>query len=602
MAGNEFEYLPLTFKPGVNRDTTEYGAEGTWYSMDKVRFRKGYPQSLNGWQRATPNTFKGIGRFLSCWTTLDQKTLVGVGTNSHMYLNYGGVYKDITPVSASGSLASGLNPTIGSTFVVVSIPVHGREVNDYVKIVTQTATIGGSLYLAGNDYKVVTINSADSFTIDTEVTAITASATSGFSYESKIHSGFQSNNVAFGYGRGGYGSGAWSTPVSSGVIRKLRYWTGGNWGEDLIFSYSNGPIYHWDATNGVDVPGTLISQAPSMNRFIGIDDVGNQVISYGTIDIATSTFDPMLVRWCSDEDYTDWIPSGINTAGDKRLQGGSVINGVQQTKSETLVWTDLNLFSQKFIGTDGYSFEKLGEKCGMMGPNSSVDIGGSIFWMGPNGFWVYNGQVVPLMCTIQKDVFDDDGAFRVDKLQTEKVFCGHNSKFKEVIWLYQSVLSTTDDCDRYIIYNYLEELWSYGTLDRSCWLDAGILPNPIALSSEGNGQMFNHELGLLADNDPIDSYIESAPFDIGDGDELLFVDKFVPDFKLTGSVNITLNFQKYPNAQVVTKGPYTFTTDTTKVDVRGRGRQVSVRIGTSAAGSFWQLGKTRIHARTDGKQ
>jgi hypothetical protein len=524
-----------------------------------------------------------------------------------MYLDYGGNYYNVTPARVTSSGTDILSTTIGLTTVLVTITGHGAEVGDYFCVDTQASVVGGNVDLPSYDsYLITEVNSINTFTIETGIVADSTQALGGglVDYAFQLTTGYQSNNIAFGYGRSTYGSGPWGSPASSGVIRRLRKWSGSTWGEDFIFSPSRGALYLWDATNDVTTRATLISQAPSENAFVEVIQPSRHVCVYGTIDIATADYSPMLIRWSSSEDYTDWVPSGINTSGDFPLQDGSKILGVQQTKSETLVWTDTSLYAQRYIGgTDIFSFEIIGKSAGLISSTASVDVGGTVFWMGPNGFWMYNGSVTPLECSISKDTFDEDGSFKLNRFQVEKVFAGHNAKFKEIIWFYQSEDSLTDDCDRYIIYNYQEDVWAYGTLDRSCWLDAGLISNPIAGSSTGDGQLYNHELGITADNDPLVSYIESAPFDIGEGDELMFVDRIIPDFRLSGggTVNISLNFQKYPYAQVQTKGPYTVDDGTPVVNVRGRGRQMAVRVEAADTTSSWQLGKTRIRMKPDGR-
>ena len=601
---SESKYLPITLNPGINRDSTSYGSEGTWYEMDKVRFRNGYPQCIGGWQENTPNTFKGIARSLTDWSNLIGEPLLALGTHNHLYILKNDVFNDITPVSVSSSLTNNLSTSVGSTYVTVSIDSHGREVGDFVYVISQATTVGGNINLSG-EYELTEVVDDNSFVVDTSTTAAATSLAAGGSlnFVFPIQSGYQSNNEGFGYGAGGYGEGAWSEPSSVGLIRSLRYWSTDNWGEDLLASPSGGAVYYWDNTNGVGVRSFLVSAAPSENSFISIDMPSRQVVSFGTVEADTSVFNPMLIRWSSSEDYTDWVPTDTNTAGDYPLQDGSKIVGRQQTKVETLVWTDKSLWAMKYIGgNDVYSFERLGLDCGLLGPLATIDIGGAVFWMGVNGFWRYDGQISPLKCTLLKDLFNEDGAFAINLFQREKTICGHNSQFKEIIWFYQSVNSITDDCDSYVIYNYSEDVWYYGTLDRSCWLDIGIFNHPLALASDGSGKAYEHELGLSGNNMPFSSFISSAEFDIDDGDELMFVDRIVPDFNLTGSLQVTMNFRNYPNGPVTTKGPYTFSSiDKEYADIRARGRQMSLKISSNADGSSWQLGKTRLRVRTNGR-
>jgi len=598
---SDSKFIPLELKPGISRDTTSYGSEGSWYQMDKVRFKQGLPQSIGGWQKGSPNTFDGVARYTTNWTTLDTyHTYVGLGTHAKMYIVEGGVFNDITPVSSSVSVSNALSVVTGETSVVVSLSAHDRVAGDYISLLAAT-TIGGSVLLNGS-YLVTSVVDANSFIVDSEQVATATSTNAGGTVTGliPIHSGYQSNNIVYGYGRSTYGSGPYGMAAPMGLVRKLRKWSGDNWGEDLVFNYKGGPVYVWDASGGTGVRATQITQAPAVNDFINVTYPTRHLMTFGTVDIATSTYDPMLVRWSADEDYTTWTPSGINTAGDYRLQDGSRIVGIQETKAETLAWTDTALYNIKYTGEPYYfSFDVLGKNCGLLSQQATIDVGGTIYWMGLKGFFSYNGQVQTIACPITKDLFEDTGAFNIDKFQKEKIFAGHNSLYREVIWFYQSVNSTTNDCDAYVIFNYDENVFYYGTLNRSCWLDVGLLNNPVGFGTDGF--MYTHELGLDADNDALESYIESAEFDMANGEEIVFADRLVPDFRMLGQAAITLKFRKYPNGPVEEKGPYLIEPSTEKVDIRGRGRQLSIKIEADSAGSFWQLGKMRLRTRTNGR-
>lgn len=598
---DEVKYLPIEFKPGISRDLTEYASENSWYSMDKVRFRKGYPQSIGGWQKITPNYFKGIARRNIEWSLLNGTDLLGLGTHSHVYIWQGGVFNNITPVSVSASTTNILNTTAGAVSVVVSIPSHGRSVGDYYYVISQQTTVGGNVYLSGYDYEITTVNGTNSFTIETSTTAAATSTAAGGSlnYLLQIQTGYQENNVAFGWGRSSWSSGAYGTAVSSGIIRKMRLWSMNNWGEDLLFNYKGGSLYLWDATNGLGTRGTIVTAAPSIIDYSFIAQPARHCVAIGTTDVSSGVYDPLLIRWSDSENYNDWGVSAANQGGFYRLQGGSEVLGVRQSRTEAIIWTDAGVHRMAYTGSnDVFSFDQLGEQVHCVGPTATVDLGGVLYWMGDQGFFSYDGQIKQLPCTIQKDIFDYDGEFQIDLTQKEKVFAGTNTTFGEIIWFYQSVFSTTSEVDRYVIYNYLENLWYYGTLDRTTWLDVGI--NGAVLATGTDGFIYTHELGLTADNAPLDSYIESAPFDLGDGDKMLFVDRIVPDFQLTGSLGVTFTTRKYPNAPEEIKGPYIVEPTTTKIDLRTRGRQAKIRIGTSAVGSAWKLGKLRVRVKEDG--
>lgn len=599
------KYLPITFTPGVNRDTTSYGSEGTWYETDKVRWRNGYPQTIGGWQkRNSINVLDGVPRTLVPWSTRQGDRLLAIGTNEKVYIEKQDTYNDITPVSTSASYSNNLTMALGATSVVVAASAHTRAVNDYVYI-SAANTIGGVVDLTGNTYRVSSIIDNNTFVIDTTVTATTPTSAGGgsVSIDYLVASGKPTNTLVFGYGSGGYGEDGYGEPSLTGVIQSLRRWNIETWGEDLLLSFNGGALYHWDATDGVFVRAVLVSTAPSVIDGMFVDPTSRQVVALGTQTEVGSVYDPMLIRWSSSEDYTDWVTLPTNTAGELPLQEGSKIVGHQKTKGETLIWTDQALFSFVFAGTEGFTANRLGLGCGLIGPNASVDVGGAVYWMGPNGFWRYDGSITPLSCTLQKDIFDYDGEFSINRNQVDKVFGGHNSQFKEIIWFYQSSMDEHADCDSYVIYNYQENIWYYGTFDRTSWLDIGILDNPIATSHDG--YIYEHELGLSNNNEPFTTKLVSTEFDISEGDEVMFIDRIVPDLSLVGSVDVYLNFRKYPQAPVIRKGPYSFSSNNIEQnsvkDMRARGRQVSLEISSNALlNSSWQLGKFRLRVKPDG--
>lgn len=577
---------------------TEYGAEGSWYSMDKVRFRKGLPQSIGGWQKVQPNTFKGIARQNMEFSTLAGYTYLALATQSHTYLWDGGTFYDITPVETSISVSNAMQVSAGAVSVITSINTHGRQAGSYIDV-SATDTVGG-LTISG-EYLISSVIDANTLVFTTSTTATGTSTVAGGTITGffPIQAGLDSNTLAYGWGSGSYSEGAYGVGGSGGVIQRLRTWSMSSWGEDVLMNYYGGPLYWWDATSGTGTRAVVVTAAPSIIDYHIISFPTRHAVAFGTHDVS-GTFDPLLVRWSDSEDFNSWTPAATNTAGDFRLEQGSKIYSVCKSKAETIIWTDNDVHSMRWIGGDfEFSFDKIGSNCGIIGPNARIDVGGTIFWMGTNGFYSYDGKINPLNCTIQKDIFDADGEFVYDSSQKEKVFCGHNEQFKEIIWLYQSTDSTTEEVNRYVIYNYIEDLWYYGTINRTTWLDVGLFNSVLATGDDN--YIYQHELGLTADNDPIDSYIESAPFDLGDGDKLMFVDRLIPDFSLVGTLGITITTKVYPGGDEVVKGPYVVEPDTTKIDLRARGRQVKVRIGTSAAGSAWQLGKMRVRAKENGR-
>lgn len=595
-------YLPITFQPGILRDVTEYAAENRWYSMDKVRFRQGFPQTIGGWQPFTGDTFLGIARNGKIWTKLTGEVYLGLGTHNHLYIWDKGTFSDITPIQSSASVNNNLNFTSGATSVVVSINSHNRSAGDYF-IIDNTASIIAVNASISGEYLISSIIDTNTFAITTSVTAAATSAATGgaVQYRFPLPSGLQSNIESFGWGRSGYGSGGYGTSASAGVTQNLRLWSLSPFGEDLLSNPKGGGLYLWDATNGLTTRSVIVTAAPSIIDMSFVAPELRQVIALGTTDVSSGVYDPLLIRWSASENYNDWGVSAGNDGGFYRLDKGTEIRSFVQSRNETLIWTDAAIYSQKYVaGNDIYSFTKLGENVSPMGKESVVDIGGVVLWMGHRGFYKYDGQITQLNCTLQRDVFAYDGAFSVDHSQEQKAYCGLNTQYSEVIWLYQALDSTNNEINRYVLYNYNDDTWAYGTLGRTVWIDSGIFENPLATGDDG--YLYYHELGLTAGNETLESYIESAPFDIGDGVNMLEINRIIPDFTLTGGAEITLTTRLMPNGEEFTKGPYAITSTTDKIDLFTRGRQGKIRIGTSAPNSFWRLGKVRLGIKENGRR
>lgn len=597
------KFLPIEFQPGIRRDTTEYAAEGRWYSGDKIRFRDGFPQTIGGWQPFTGGSFLGFTRAVTQWSKLTGESYVGFGTNSHLYIWDKGSFKNVTPVDASVSLNNNLSTINGATSVIVSVNGHGRSSGDYITILNTDVIPAFGTSLSG-EYSISSIIDVNTFVITVSTTAAATSTGTGGGVNAvlPLASGLQSNIESFGWGRGGWGSGGWSEGVSSGgVIQELRTWSLSPWGEDLLANPKGGRIYQWDATTGLDVRATLVTASPSVVDYSFVASELRQVVALGTTDVSSGSYDPLLVRWCASENYNDWSVSAANDGGFYRLEGGTEIKGYVQSRNETLIWTDSVMYSMKYIGGDDvYSFSKLGENVSPCGPKSIIDVGGVVYWMSHRGFYRYDGQVNQLPCTLQRDVFSYDGQFSLDHTQEQKTYCGVNTAFSEVWWLYQGIDSTNSEINRYIVYNFREDTWVYGTLARSAWLDSGALETPLGFGTDG--VLYYHELGLAAGNNILESYLKSAPFDVVDGDEMLLINRIVPDFTLTNQAYLTIETKPFPNGPVTQKGPFTITPTTEKIDMYARGRQATITVGSSAPDTFWRLGKVRLGVKTNGRR
>ena len=614
----------ILFKPGVNRENTRYTTEGGWYECDKVRFRQGNPEKIGGWTRFSAFTFLGVCRSLWNWVTLAGANLLGVGTNLKFYINLGGQYYDITPLRGSPTINN--NPfvaTLGSSVITVTDTAHGCLTGDFV-------TFSGAVGLGGNitagvlnaEYQ-VTIIDANSYTITVSAVAnatdVSGSPGGGASVVAayQLNTGPEIQIPLVGWGAGGWGTGVWGTGTSDPI--PLQLWNQANFGEDLIFGPRGGGVYYWDASAGVAVRGVNLTvsgdaDTPLFQNKIIVSDASRFVLVFGTNDYGTATLDPMLIRWSEQENPFVWTPAITNQAGSARLSHGSEIVTAIQTRQEIVTFTDQALYSLQYLGPPYvWGTQLLGDNISIASPNSVALASGVVYWMGVDKFYVYDGRVQTLNCDLRRYVFGD---FNQD--QAAQVFAGTNEGFNEVWWFYCSAGSTV--VDKYVIYNYLEKIWYYGTLGRTAWLDTGLQPYPIAATYINN--IVNHENGVddsaTATPAPIVANISSSEFDIGDGHNFGFVWRVLPDLTFGGSESsptpqVTMTLQGLTNSgsgvtnsagQNVIKGStYVITEEFTgQIYTRVRGRQLIFKIDSSQVGTTWQLGAPRIDIRPDGRR
>ena len=609
----------IRLQPGVNRENTSYTNEGRWYECDKIRFRQGLPEKIGGWQRISVTTFQGVCRSLWNWITLGSQNLIGVGTNLKFYIEQGGGYNDITPLRATESLTDPFETTVGSSIVEVTDAAGGYVDGDFVTFSGATA-VGG--VTPDGEYQ-LTIIGANTYTIDVG-TAATSSATGGGSvtaaYQINIGPAFTVPLV--GWGASTWGSGTWG--VGSTSTDSLRLWNQSNFGEDLIFGPRGGNIYYWDATNGVDTRGVELSSlsgasnVPAVQNVITISDVSRFVFCMGTNELGSATQDPMLVRWSDQENAVQWTPAATNQAGSLRLSRGTEIVTATQSRQEILVWTNAALYSLQYQGAPVvWGAQLVGENISIASQNAVAYANGVAFWMGNDKFYKYDGRTQPLRCDLRKYIFDD-----FNHQQFEQVVAGTNESYHEVWWFYCSANATQND--RYAVYNYMEDIWYYGELGRSAWLDSGLRDYPLAATFSNN--LVNHEQGV-DDNEtgttlPIHSYIASTQFDIGDGDRFAFVYRMLPDLRFdgstTGSPSVTMTLLPLANSGSGYNSPPseggTNTATVTRTSVlpieqytgqvytRVRGRQLAIKVESDGEGVQWQLGTPRIDMRPDGRR
>jgi hypothetical protein len=614
----------LTFKPGVNRENTRYTTESGWYSGDKIRFRMGTPEKIGGWNRISNETYLGICRSLWAWATLAGYPLVGVGTNLKFYIQDGGQYYDITPYRTAVIPLTNPFTTNGTTTVQVTDVAHGCITNDFVTISNVSGDVNGipAASLQGNFQ--VTVIDADNYTIVSPVTATssgTPSVTADFRYE--INTGNATQVGVTGWGVGGWGLGGWGEGF---ILSTIRLWSQSNFGEDLIFGPRAGGIYYWDTSVGVGTRGVNLatepgaSDVPTVQNYLLVSDVSRFVFAFGCNDYGGSTADPMLIRWSDQEDALNWTPSATNQAGSLRLSRGSQIITSLQARQEVLVWTDAALYALQNLGAPvGWGAQLVGENISITSQNAVAYSNGIAFWMGVDKFYVYSGTTKTLPCNLRQYVFSD-----ININQFQQICAGTNEGFNEVWWFYPS--ANSEVIDRYVIYNYLEDIWYYGNLGRTAWLDSGLLVYPIAATYSNN--IVDHEFGVN-DNEtsttlPIQAFIESAEVDLDDGDQFMFVRRVLPDVTFRGSTAVspsgTLTLKPLANsgsgyispasiggtssnadATVVRTATVPIEAFTGQVYIRLRGRQISLRFESSALGVQWQLGSMRLDLQPDGQ-
>lgn len=745
----------LIFKPGINRDQTNYASEGGWFSMDKVRFRSGFPEKYGGWFVQTQQAYEGVNRSISAWTTTDGNRLIGLGTNEKIYVSSGTQIHDITPTRAtytsatSPSSSNCFKTTNGSNLVEIINITAGAQNGDWVTFSGVTNAVGG--VPAGDlngSFQLIFDDPANKYYITVATTATSTATSTGnttITAVFQINVGFPYNTAGYGWGAGVWGAGAWGASSLTPIYEPVRLIFQDNFVDNLIFNtrytgaidtapnaVTDGFIYYWvydntfsnkavlmsslegsiavpqrviktmfqpngfllalGCTNFVETqtPGVVISAPPTgivrggtgnltatvttstahglttrdwitmsnqvPNEYQGFYQVtvtGPTTFTY-VMEVApaidattvgtytkysyTGDFDPLLVRWSNvDPDAGpipwNWDPTpDRSTSGFLRLQVGSTIVTGTVSKQETLIWTDTALYSLQFQqgSEEVFSANLLAAGISIAGPNAVAQANNIIYWMGRDKFYASSGRVETIPCTLRQYVFTD-----INFNQSALFFAGTNNQYGEVIFFYVSRNST--EIDRYVIYNYNDNIWYYGTLVRTSWIDSGVIPYPQATN---NGWLYYHEYGnddgqpLSAPPLPINAYIQSADIDIEDGEKFMLVRRVIPDINFNNSVtsnpvtgapiipevNVTVGVRQFPgtNQHIATVDPTEFlnaegqsltnsvvteatiNTYTNQVFVRARGRQMNFKISSNTVGTQWQLGMPRVDARPDG--
>jgi len=622
----------LTFQPGINKEMTDLMDKGGWADGNLVRFRKGLPEKIGGWTKNSLNTFLGACRAMLSWVSLSSTKFLGMGTNLKYYVKEGDSFNDVTPIrSTTGAGDVTFSAVDGDATITVSDTAHGAVQNDFV-------TFSGAVSLGGNitdtvlnqEYQIATIVDSDSYTIeakDTSGVTVTANASDTGNGGSSTVGAYQINtglNVyvpSTGWGVGTWGSSTWGSAAAASFANQLRLWSHDAFGEDLVINPRAGGIYYWDTSSGVTNRAVNITSlsgsnlAPTVGLQTIVSDIDRHVIVLGADPIVgsarTGSIDPLLVAFGSQESLTDWEPTATNTAGDIRLSSGSQIVGGLRARQEILIWTDTSLYSMQFIGAPfTFGVNLINENVGMISPNAAINAPDGVYWMARDGFYKYAGAVQRVSCSVLNYVLDD-----LNTTQSFKIFGFTSKEFNEIGWFYPS--GSSDDIDRYVVYNYLENVWSIGELSRTAWLDEGIFDNPLATHGSGNSSiLYNQEDGSDADGSPMDNvFIESGDIDIDEGEQFGFVSRIIPDIKFFGStptsgqINYVLKTRNYPGESLTTSSTSDVTSSTTQNFVRTRARQMVFRVqsdddaDTSVRTGFkWRLGANRFDIRTDGRR
>ena len=612
------------FKPGINKEGTAYSNEGGWFDSNLVRFRKGLPEKIGGWAKSVANSFLGTGRALHGWVALDGTKYLGVGTNLKYYILEGASFNDITPIRSTDENVTTFSATNGSAVITATDTAHGAVVNDFVTI-SNAVSLGGNITAAvlNQEHQITAIPSANTYTFTASATANASDSGNGGSATDaayQLNTGINVYVPSTGFGAGTWSAGTWGSITSISFINQLRLWSHDNFGEDLIINPRGGGVFYWDESNGLTTRAVALSTLsganlpPTVALQVLVSDIDRHVICFGADPLnasgtaRTGTIDPMLIAFSDQENAAVWEPLATNTAGSLRLSAGSSIVGALRSKQEILVWTDIALYSMSFIGQPfTFGLNLINEGVGLISPNGMVNTPKGIFWMDKKGFYAYNGAIQEIPCTVQNYVFSD-----INETQSYQVFSFVNKAFDEVGWFYCS--GSAEVIDRYVVFNYEENLWTIGSLSRTAWLDEGVFDNPKAVSSSSDiGYVYNHEVGNDNDGSPMtDVFIESSDFDIDPGGEdFQFINRIIPDIKFTGTaatgsdgqaVNLVLKRRNFPGEELTTAVTSTCTSNTTKIDTRVRGRQAVLRIESNDDGVGFRVGAMRLDFRPDGRR
>ena len=628
----------IKFAPGIDKQNTSVGAEGRWVDSNNVRFRYGLPEKVGGWSSLVTDTIVGVSRKLHAFVDLDGNRYVAIGTDKFLLLYFEGQLFDITPVKTTITAATIATINGSATCTLTTSSDHGMNVGDIVQFNDVTLPAGTGYTAADfedKNFQIITVPSTTTFTITQTENATGTVATGGdidlIPYEPV---GPRAQSYGYGWGIDTWGSGAWGEAASaSDVSLEPGLWSLDNFGEVLIATIANGKTFTWNAgaasatatRASTATSGFSTSNNPTASRVTLVSPTTRHLVHLGTETTIgdTTTQDDMFIRFSDQEDINDYAATAINSAGDFRLQDGTKIVGAIKAKETILVFTDNALYTMKFIGAPfTFGFEQVGTNCGLIGKNAVVEQDGVAFWISNNGFFLYDGTVKSLPCSVEDFVYDN-----FDTTKGQQVYAGLNNLYTEIVWYYPSQGSEYND--KYVIYNYGEQVWYTGTEARTSWIDGIVYPKPFATKydssavgtfpevigedSLGQTTLFEHEVGTDQVNPNgtttlVTSFIKSYDFDLdtgGNGEFFLSMSRFVPDFKtLQNNAKVTLAIKRYPSDSdnTTSLSPFTINSSTEKKDTRARGRFCNVKIENDAVSETWRFGTLRLDLKPDGRR
>jgi hypothetical protein len=611
----------FNFQSGIHKEGTAYSNEGRFFDAGFIRFRSGRPEKMGGWVKKYQNSFVGVCRKIKQWAANNGIRYIGLGTTKKTYIISGNSFVDITPIRlTSGAGDPTFSASNGSSTLTVTESGHGAVLGDFVTF-TSAASLGGLVTAAvlNQEYEIASITDANTFTItakDTDGNTVTANASDTGNGGSSTVATYQINiglDVAVpggGWSSGPWGDGTWGTAAGDTVANTLRLWSLDNFGEDLVLNARLGAIFLWDATAPSDRAKELstisgASNPPSEVLQVVVSTQDRHVLAIGCNPIFESNLDPMQIRWCTQENTLDWTPTTTNTAGDLKLSVGSTIIGAVRGRQEIAIWTDNALYSVQFVGAPFvFKANLITDGVSLIGPNAAVTANNVIFFMDRGNFYAYAGAAKVLPCTVRAYVFDDFA-----EAQAEQVVAFANTAFNEVGWFYPSASSTV--CDRMVVYNYEENAWSISDLARDAWDDAAASADtPIAVKTTSDvGYVFSHETGFDDDGQALTAFIETADFDISDGDHFAFVKRLLPDCLFVGEsdspvldYSIKIRDNAGGTLSTASTTSVTPTSEFAMSNVRARARQVRVRVESTDIQNGWRLGDVRLDVRQDGRR